>query len=98
MLPGDPDAAMELDAVLDEICCPLADIRLCCARQFGGVGGAVLHGPGCVGRDAMATLEPHLHIGEPMLEGLIGAEWATESETVCCVLGRHLEDMRNGPV
>ena len=76
----------------------LADIGLGRAGELGGIGGALLHGPGGMGGDAVGRFEPQLHIGEPVFERLVRAERTAERVAVAGVLGGHGEHTVDGAV
>src|SRR6202051_2755091 len=78
VFPGDTDPAMHLDTVLDQLRTSLSDVGLSDSDHLGGVGSTGLDCPGGVDRDRLGGLDPQLHVGEAVFEGLIGRECATE--------------------
>src|SRR3984893_13989638 len=92
VVPGHPDPAVHLDAILDQLGASLGDVGLGDADDLTGVGGAVLDRPGGVDGDGLGGLEPQFHVGEAVLEGLIGRQCATERRTVESVLDGEVED------
>ena len=91
VLPGDPDAAVELDAVLDQLGGVGPDPHLGGADHLAGVGGIVGHGPRRRSGHGVAGLQVELVVGHPVLEGLVARQGATEREPVPQVLDGHGE-------
>ena len=97
MLPGDADAAVELDAVLDQLGDLRADPRLGHADELGGIVVAGRHGAGGGGGDGVAGLQRHLVVGHPVLERLVGGQGPAEGVAVAQVLEGELEDAVGRP-
>jgi hypothetical protein len=90
------DAPVHLRAVLHQLGAVLADVRLGRADQFGGVGVAVRHGGTGGVAAGMARLEPHEHVGEPVLEGLIRRQRPPERVAVERPFDGHVEGRLHG--
>ena len=97
VLEGHPDAAVDLDAVLQQLGAVVADVRLGRARQLAGVGGSA-GGSAAVAASliGMAGLEPGLHVGEPVLELLVGRQRPAERVPVERPLHGHVEGGLHG--
>jgi hypothetical protein len=86
MVPSHSDSAMHLNAVLNELWAPIADIRL---RDSYGLACAF-----CVhtdradgfGGDRLSRLKPHLHISESMFQSLIRRKRSAEGIAIKRVL------------
>jgi hypothetical protein len=97
VLPGDADAAVELDAVLDHLGRPRPDPRLGRADDLGGVGRSGRHRPGRGGGDGVACLEHHLVVGDAVLEDLVRRQRPPEGVPVAEVLDGRGEDLVHDP-
>src|ERR1700723_3661920 len=92
VFPGHPDPAVHLDAVLDELGASLGDVGLGDADDLACVGGTVLDCTGGIDGDGVGRLEPQFHVGEAVLERLIGRQRTTEGRAVERVLDGEVED------
>ena len=92
VLPGDADAAVELRALLHQLGGVVAEVRRRRAHDLGRVGIGVLHDAGGELGDAVRGLQPHLHVGEPVLDRLVRRQRPAERAAVGEVLERELDD------
>ena len=75
----------------------VADVGLGHADQFGRIGRSRVDGPGRGLGGGVGRLEPHLHVGEPVLERLVRRQRPAEREPVLGVLDGELEDTGRRP-
>src|SRR5713101_6855134 len=74
VLPGESDAAVELDAGAGDPAVGVRDIRLRHANRELALRHPLVHGPRGVVRDRLAVLDIHQHIGGLVLDALVGAD------------------------
>ncbi len=96
VVPGHPDASVDLHAVLEDHRSVVTDVGLGHADQLGGVGRALVHRQGGRPGSGVGGLEPHLHVGEAVLEGLVRGQRSSEGVAVGGVLHGELEDPVDG--
>ena len=92
VLPRDADATVDLHAVVDEVEAPVGDIRLGHAHEARRV--FVTQPVDRLRRgvaDRLRELEPHEHVGDPVLERLERGDGPAERVPVLCVLDGELE-------
>ena len=94
VLVGDADAAVQLHAVLDELGEVVADVGLGRADRAGG-RVVLLVVPGRDVGDRVTRFEPHLHVGEAVLDLLIRRQRPAEGVPVERPVEREVErDLR----
>ena len=97
VLEGHADATVHLHAVLHQLAAVVADEGLGHAEQLRRVGGAGSEGGGGGVAHGVTRLEPGLHVGEPVLELLVGGQGTTERVAVERPLDGHVEGRLHGP-
>src|SRR3990172_646578 len=93
VLPGEPDAAVELDASAGDPAVRVRDVGLGHADRELAFGHPFVHGPRGIVRDRLAVLDVHQHVRRLVLDALVGADGPAESLPDLRVLDRHLEHL-----
>ena len=91
MLPRDADAAVQLRALLQDLGGVVAEVRRRRADDLDRLGVVVLHRAHRELGDAVAALDPHLHVGDAVLDRLVRRQRSSERAAVAEVLERELE-------
>jgi hypothetical protein len=86
MVPSHSDSAMHLNAVLDELWAPIADVRL--RDSYGLTCAFCVHSDRVdgFGGDRLSRLKPHFHISESMFQSLIRRQRSAERIAIKRVL------------
>src|SRR2546426_8756215 len=78
VLPGEADAAVDLDGVAADLARGIAHVGLADGRGHGGVLGASVERPRRVVHGRMRVLRRHQHLGAAVTDGLEGADRLAE--------------------
>ena len=97
VLPGDTDAPVYLDAVLHQVDHLLADVELGRTGPLRSDVPSFVEGLHRTFHGGMRCLEPELHVGQAVLDHLIGGERAPEGPTIGCVVEGEGEDVLGRP-
>jgi purine-binding chemotaxis protein CheW len=91
VLPRDADAAVQLGALLQDLAGVVAEVRRGCAHDLGRFGIVVLHRLHRELGDAVTALDPHLHVGDAVLDRLVRRQRSPERAAIAEVLEGELE-------
>ena len=91
MVPGHSDSAMHLNAVLNELWAPVADICLRDSHSLACAFCAHADRAGGFGGYRLSRLKPHFHISESVFQGLIRRQGSAEGIAIKRVLHGEIE-------
>ena len=91
VLPGHTDATGDLDAVVDDVERVGAHVGLGHTGQGGDIAGAGVDGDGERVGHRFRALESHVHVGDAVLERLVGHDRSTEGDPLPPVLDGDLQ-------
>ena len=78
---GESDATVQLHTVLEQLRPVAAYVEFTGAHQFRAVGRLPVNCIGRLGGNGKACLEPQLHIGEAVLDFLVGGQVGGQTNT-----------------
>src|SRR6185295_1621361 len=97
VLPGEADAAVELDTRRGHAPEGVGDVGLGHADREWSLRRVLVECPRRVVGDGLAVLHVHQHVGRAVLDALVGADRAAEGLADLRVLDRHVEHLLGPP-